>query len=36
MHGDKIDRFEGIKEKYFSPVGTLMEMRALPYDADLS
>ena len=36
MAGDKIDRFGGIKGKYFSPVGTPMEMRALPYDADLS
>jgi len=36
MTGDKIDRFGGKKGKYFSPTGTPMEMRALPYDADLS
>ena len=36
MAGDKIDRFGGKKGKFFSPTGTLMEMRALPYDADLS
>ena len=35
MAGEKIDRFGGIKGKYFSPTGTPMEMRALPYDADL-
>lgn len=35
MAGDKIDRFGGIKGKYFLPTGTPMEMRALPYDADL-
>ena len=36
MAGDKIDRFGGKKGKFFSPTGTPMEMRALPYDADLS
>lgn len=36
MAGDKIDRFGGKKGKYFSPTGTPMEMRALPYDANLS
>ena len=36
MAGDKIDRFGGKKGKFFSPTGTPMEMRALPYGADLS
>lgn len=36
MAGDKIDRFGGKKGKFFSPTGTPMEMRALPYDADLA
>lgn len=36
MAGDKIDRFGGKKGKFFSSTGTPMEMRALPYDADLS
>ena len=36
MEGDQIDRYGGKKGKYFSPTGTPMEMRALPYDADLS
>ena len=36
MAGDKIDRFGGKKGKFFSPTGTPIEMRALPYDADLS
>ena len=36
MAGDKIDRYGGIKGKYFSPINTPMNMRALPYDADLS
>ena len=35
MAGDKIDRFGGTTGKYFSPIGTPMEMRALPYDADI-
>lgn len=36
MKGDTIDRYGGLKGKYFSPTGTPIEMRALPYDADLS
>ena len=36
MAGDKIDRYGGIGGKYFSPINTPMDMRALPYDADLS
>ena len=36
MSGDKIDRYGKSSGKYFSPAGTPMEMRALPYDADLS
>lgn len=36
MPGDKIDRYGKLGGKYFSPTGTPMEMRALPYDADLS
>ncbi len=36
MAGDKIDRFGRMTGTYFSPTGTPMEMRALPYDADLS
>lgn len=36
MAGDKIDRFGGTTGKYFSPLGTPMEMRALPYNADTS
>ena len=34
--GEIIDRYGKVTGKYFSPVGTPMEMRALPYDADLS
>ena len=36
MAGDKIDRFGGVSRKYFSQLGTPMEMRALPYNADTS
>ncbi len=36
MPGDTIDRFGKLGGKYFSPVGTPMEMRALPPGADLS
>ena len=36
MPGDKIDRFGKLEGKYFSPIGTPVEMRALPYNADLS
>ncbi|MBQ8924136.1 MAG: glycohydrolase toxin TNT-related protein [Lachnospiraceae bacterium] len=34
--GEIIDRYGKVTGKYFSPVGTPIEMRALPYDADLS
>lgn len=34
--GEIIDRYGKVTGKYFSPVGTPMEMRALSYDADLS
>ena len=33
---DIIDRYGKVTGEYFSPVGTPMEMRALPYDVDLS
>jgi len=36
MPGDQIDRFGKLGGKYFSPVGTPTEMRALPLDADLT
>lgn len=36
MAGDKIDRYGNPSGKYFSPTGTPMEMRALPYNANLS
>jgi len=36
MAGDKIDRYGKLSGKYFSPAGTPLEMRALPYDADLT
>lgn len=36
MTEDKIDGSGKLGGKYFSPVGTPMEMRALPPDADLS
>ena len=36
MTGDKIDRYGSLGGKYFSPSGTPLDMRALPYDADLS
>jgi hypothetical protein len=36
MSGDIIDRFGKLEGKYFSPVGTPMEMRALPSGVDLS
>lgn len=36
MAGDKIDRYGNPSGKYFSPTGTSMEMRALPYNANLS
>ena len=36
MPGDKIDRYGGLKGKYLSPTGTPIEMRALPYNNDLS
>ncbi len=35
MPGDTIDRFGKLGGKYFSPVGTPIEMRALPPGADL-
>ena len=35
MTGDKIDRYGSLGGKYFSPSGTPLDMRALPYDADL-
>ena len=34
--GEIIDRFGKSTGKYFAPVGTPLEMRALPYDADLT
>lgn len=36
MSGDRIDRYGRLGGKYFSPTGTPLDMRALPYDADLS
>ena len=36
MAGDKIDRYGNLSGKYFSPNGTPLEMRALPYNADLT
>ena len=36
MPGDIIDRYGKTTGKYFSPSGTPLDMRALPYDADLS
>ena len=36
MTGDKIDRIGKLGGKYFAPVGTPMQMRALPPNADLS
>lgn len=36
MADDKIDRFDGVTGKYFPPLGTPIEMRALPYNADTS
>ncbi len=36
MEGDIIDRFGMDSGKYFSPAGTPLEMRALPYNADIS
>lgn len=36
MAGDTIDRYGKLGGKYFSPAGTPLEMRALPYDADLT
>ena len=36
MPGDTIDRYGNPSGKYFSPTGTPMEMRALPYNANLS
>ena len=36
MKGDVIDRYGRIDGNYFSPMGTPMEMRALPYNADLN
>ena len=32
--GEKIDRFGKMAGKYFSPLGTPIENRALPYDAN--
>ena len=34
LPGDKIDRYGKLGGKYFSSVGTPLEMRALPYNAD--
>ena len=34
LPGDKIDRYGKLGGKYFSPVGTPLAMRALPYNAD--
>ncbi len=36
MSGEVIDRYGSLKGKYFSPNGTPLEMRALPYNADLT
>ena len=36
MPGDKIDRYGKVNGKYFSPIGTPVEMRSLPYDVDLT
>ena len=36
LPGDKIDRYGTLRGKYFSPVGTPLEMRALPYSADIT
>ena len=36
LPGDKIDRYGKLGGKYFSPVGTPLEMRALPYGADIT
>lgn len=36
MPGDQIDRVGKLDGKYFSPVGTPTEMRALPPNADFS
>ena len=36
MPSDIIDRYGKTTGKYFSPSGTPLDMRALPYDADLS
>ena len=36
MAGDKIDRYGKLDGEYFSPINTPLEMRALPYNADLS
>lgn len=36
MAGDKIDRYGKLSGKYFLPNGTPLEMRALPYNADLT
>lgn len=36
MPGDTIDRFGKTTGTYFSPSGTPLDMRALPYDANLS
>lgn len=36
MPGDIIDRFGTKAGKYFSPAGTPIDMRALPYNANLS
>ena len=33
LPGDKIDRYGKLGGKYFSPVGTPLAMRALPYNA---
>ncbi len=36
MPGQLIDRFGGLNGKYFSPVGTPLPMRALPYNTNLN
>ncbi len=36
LPGDKIDRYGSLRGKYFSPTGTPLKMRALPYNADIT
>ena len=35
MPGEQIDRYGSFGGRYFAPTGTPMEMRALPYNANL-